>query len=379
MPKFDAALRRYPHQELSTIYSGESTSLHSNEHSIFSQASSRRDDETVTSADDPSSQTLTESGTHDASTIEEGGSEVTEERESRTTPTKHRHYCSSCDASVSSEYSSGSPWETGTESSSESGVSEFGSQSKDHESSHYTSRSELSNGCADDDDGLSSVLDSILSGITTQELSRSETGTVKDNPIVIGIDAPGLDSHQLPNKSSCDEQSSLPLEKNIDRFSHIRAVKKHEKKTAVTGAGGLLKYVNYGPGIEVASHARDLSTIGFLTRKDTHEAFEQQVPKVLACTVDSFRDDVSSIGNRSLKDRLRDIHRRYGCSRRAPRAGDEELGHKSATKVEKDNTELASGSIFCGESSELELFFFALITVTLFTLIILIAVLVAQS
>ena len=370
------ARRRYPSRELPTIVSGEASSLHSSEYGIFFGASSLGDDESdegSTSSQDYSTRSDSRSGSY--SSVEESSRD--------TTPSRMRL---GTDPSVSSEYSSGSPWESGTDSSMQSHESDDDdSISKSYERSHYASASGSTNSNEDvdinEDDELESVLDSILSEVTPPRLSRNETGSLKENPIVIDSE-----DHNSMLPSSIEEATSLSLEDNIDTYAEMKHVKRTDRKDCKEPSNSLLlKHVRYGHGIEIASTSRDISTVNFLTRNDTLEAFHQKVPKVLACVHDSIRDDISSIDNRSLKERMKDKYRKSKKARNMPTTIDEEhgLGHSVAHSTNAPPTgklmELSARYLICGGRSEMELCFFILITISLFTLIILIAILLAQN
>ena len=377
------ARRRYPSRDLPTIVSGEASSLHSSEYGIFFGASSLGDDESdegSSSSQDDSTRSNSRSGSYSS----------TGESSRDTAPSRPRL---GTDPSVSSEYSSGSPWESGTDSDSSMQSRESdddGTMSKSYETSQYASASgstDSSDYVDDDnpDDELDTVLDSILSEATPPRISRSETGSLKENPIVIDSEDHGS---VLP--SSVEETTSLSLEDNIDTFADMKVVKKVDRMDCKDPSNSLLlKHVRYGHGIEIASTSRGISTVNFLTRNDTQEAFHQQVPKVLACVHDSSRDDISSIDNRSLKERMKAKYRRSRKSKTAkkvPMTIDEEhglglghsVGHSTSPPPTGKLTELSAKYLICGGRSEMELCFFVLITISLFTLIILIAILLSQ-
>ncbi|GKY95219.1 hypothetical protein MPSEU_000484900 [Mayamaea pseudoterrestris] len=388
------ARRRYPSRDLPTIFSGEASSLHSSEYGIFFGASSLGDDETTeegsasSTTDDHSIETGTRSDSYD--TTEESSRDTT--------------YGTNPSAS-SDDYTSGSPWASGTGSSENDQDYDDRTLSEPYDTSHYTSYSTSAadtesldfndNGSTvvdtmNENDELDSVLNTILSEVPPS-LTRSETGTLEENPIVIQIEAPGNVRRRSCSVSGA--QNLLSFEDNIDKYAagitHVKTIVRDEPKSP---SGSIrLKHVNYGPGLEIASTSRDVSTIKFLTKNDTLDAFHQHVPKVLACLVnDSLRDDVSSIDNRSLKDRMKS-NNNHKPNKSRPRVTmttavvDEELGLECSSNYTlrlmsaSQSKELCCQFWVCGGQSEMELCFFALITISLFTLTILIAILVAQN
>jgi hypothetical protein len=380
-----SARRRYPNRDLPTILSGETSSLHSSEYGIFFGESTIGDsDDSSATSEERTMRSDSNSGTYES--MEELPRDATSYR-------SRSGSASGTEPSMSSDYSSGSSWNQGTELDGDTNISSR-SDGEDYSTSRYSSNSDSDSQISIYE--LDSVLDSVLSATTSpspaeRTIAVNETGRLKSDPIIITTDDDDDSYHeQLAMGDSFEDgdQRSLPLEGNIDTFTNVADAKDVTKGDSRSSSKlPVLDHVRYDPGFDCASSNRDLSTVKVMTKYDTHEAFHLQVPKVLACDNASLRDDVSSIDNRSLKERLKDMRRPKAKSNHRSRVSDEELGHTvvsaqaSRCKATTDKNEemVSKYDELCGGRSGMEVCFLALIIVSLFTLIILIAILVAKK
>jgi hypothetical protein len=401
---------RHSSRELptTTVSSGdEASSLHSSECDIFFGASSLVDDEeeflSETSVEEESMR----------SEMETASSNSYESSYNSSQETISSHSRSQRESAISSqsEYTSESSWLSGTESSfsGSSNVSshEEGSQSGHQEDQDSTEKESILE--------LQSVSSEVATSTIPLATSQKGIGTSKATAIVIDCDINHGDVTQKEQRRCSAVKpttASLPLEEENNRPPKEQQGSELNKRatTSLSFEGSIdddifsLKNANTPktkakstflehvksipdqyPDIHDASTNRDISTVHKITKTDAQDAFLPRVPQVLACVVnkdESFRDDLSSIDNRTIQERAKDSRRRS-----RPLRIDEEQGHNGvweATDISASQTvrhrehDLLKTSVFDG-FSKLEWCFCAVISVSLFILIILIAILLARN
>lgn len=160
-----------------------------------------------------------------------------------------------------------------------------------------------------------------------------------------------------------------------------RDVDEHNEYTPVNAAVGQthsrnqakLHGVNYVSSFDVASTHRDLSVVEPIGKREASEAFHRVIPSTIP--VDSRRDDFSSIGAVSLKlphfsKSSNDYWYRAGDVR-----PDERQTQAPSDQEQEDSTK---APCFLGQRSDLEVFFIAIISVSLFILVVLLAIILAK-
>jgi hypothetical protein len=131
--------------------------------------------------------------------------------------------------------------------------------------------------------------------------------------------------------------------------------------------------VDYVSSFDVASTHRGLSVVEPIRKSQASEAFHRVIPSTIPR--DSARDDFSSIGAVSLKlprfsAKSDDYWHRAGDVRPADR--------QTRAPSDQEQADSTKGPCCLGKKSDLEVFFIAIITVSLFILVVLLAIVLAK-
>jgi hypothetical protein len=130
--------------------------------------------------------------------------------------------------------------------------------------------------------------------------------------------------------------------------------------------------VDYVSSFDVASTHRGLSVVEPIGKRQASEAFHRVIPSTIPSA--SGRDDSSSIGPVSLK------LPRFSLSSNDywHRAGDVRPQRQTRAPSEHEQEETTKSPCFLGQRSDLEVFFIAIISVSLFILVVLLAIVLAK-
>jgi hypothetical protein len=136
--------------------------------------------------------------------------------------------------------------------------------------------------------------------------------------------------------------------------------------------GVILQGVSYVSSFAMASTNRGLSVVEPIGKRQASEAFHRVIPDTIP--IDSRRDDFSSIGPVSLKlprSSVRSNDYWY-------RAEDVRLERQTRASSVQEQEDSAKAPCFLGQRSDLEVFFIAIISVSLFILVVLLAIVLAK-
>ena len=134
-----------------------------------------------------------------------------------------------------------------------------------------------------------------------------------------------------------------------------------------------LQNVEYISKVDLASSNRGISTVGPITKVSAHEAFEQEVPHEVP--TESYEDEVSSIGAVSQPDQKQNrrlSHTPYDLEKGIREA---QVRHTLQAALQEE----VKGSWISNRRNELELFFIALISIALVTLVVLLILMLTQK
>jgi hypothetical protein len=142
----------------------------------------------------------------------------------------------------------------------------------------------------------------------------------------------------------------------------------------VTATGGAkLHGVHYVSSLKEASTHRGLSVVEPIGKREASDAFHRVIPSTIP--IDSERDDLSSIGALSLQlPRFSMISNNYWR-----RAGEDVRPERqSQTPSVQAQEEYTKGLCFLGGRTDIEVFFIAIISVSLFILVVLLAIILIK-
>jgi hypothetical protein len=130
--------------------------------------------------------------------------------------------------------------------------------------------------------------------------------------------------------------------------------------------------VHYLSSFDVASTHRGLSVVEPIGKRQASEAFHRVIPSTIPS--DSGRDDFSSIGPVSLK------LPRFSASSNDywHRAGDVRPERQTRAPSDQEQEEIPKAQCCLGKKSDLEVFFIAIISVSLIILVVLLAIVLAK-
>ena len=134
-----------------------------------------------------------------------------------------------------------------------------------------------------------------------------------------------------------------------------------------------LQNVEYISKVDLASSNRGISTVGPITKISAHEAFEQEVPHEVPA--ESYEDEVSSIGAVSQPDQKQTHHLSH-----TPYDLEKQIREARVRRtLQVALQEEVKGTWVSARRNELELFFIALISISLITLVILLVLMLTHQ